>query len=227
MFQIALFEPEIPPNTGNIIRLCANTGSALHLIEPLGFSLDDRGLKRAGLDYHQYAFINTYSSYDKFSEATVKKRVFALSTHATSDFFAALYCRAGTADASGAALTLEDIHVAAFRALLCFLDGCGFSTLEPHLEHCARTLSATLTEAPTFVREYCVANGFADFTVEDPTVWTAPFTGEYAWPRTEGKVFEYACHEANYSFGGIMRGARLLEAEFRGEETGGVLSPTR
>ena len=65
------------------------------------------------------------------------------------------------------------------------------------------------------------------FTVEDPTVWTAPFTGEYAWPRTEGKVFEYACHEANYSFGGIMRGARLLEAEFRGEETGGVLNPTR
>ncbi len=91
MFQIALFEPEIPPNTGNIIRLCANTGSALHLIEPLGFSLDDRGLKRAGLDYHQYAFINTYSSYDKFSEATVKKRVFALSTHATSDFFEARF----------------------------------------------------------------------------------------------------------------------------------------
>ena len=64
------------------------------------------------------------------------------------------------------------------------------------------------------------------FTVEDPTVWTAPFTGEYAWPRTDGKVFEYACHEANYSFGGIMRGARLLEAEFRGEETGGVVNPT-
>jgi hypothetical protein len=66
-----------------------------------------------------------------------------------------------------------------------------------------------------------------NFTVDDPTVWTAPFTGEYAWPRTDNKVFEYACHEANYSFGGIMRGARLLEAEFRGEEFEGVLNPTR
>ena len=65
------------------------------------------------------------------------------------------------------------------------------------------------------------------FTVEDPTVWTAPFTGEYSWPRTDNKVFEYACHEANYSFEGIMRGARLLEAEFRGEEPEGVVNPTR
>ncbi len=65
------------------------------------------------------------------------------------------------------------------------------------------------------------------FTVDDPTIWTTSFTGEYAWPRTDNKVFEYACHEANYSFEGIMRGARLLEAEFRGEETQGVLNPTR
>ena len=65
------------------------------------------------------------------------------------------------------------------------------------------------------------------FTVDDPTVWTAPFTGEYAWPRTDNKVFEYACHEANYSFEGILRGARLLEAEFRGEELEGIPNPTR
>ena len=66
------------------------------------------------------------------------------------------------------------------------------------------------------------------FTVEDPAVWTAPFTGEYAWPRSANKVFEYACHEANYALEGIMRGARLLEAEFRGEELpGGVPHPTR
>ena len=91
MFQIALFEPEIPPNTGNIIRLCANTGSVLHLIEPLGFSLDARELKRAGLDYHQYASINTYTNYTHFSEATAKKRVFALSTHATYDFYEARF----------------------------------------------------------------------------------------------------------------------------------------
>ena len=65
------------------------------------------------------------------------------------------------------------------------------------------------------------------FTVEDSSVWTAPFTGEYSWPRTDNKVFEYACHEANYSFEGIMKGARLLEAEFRGEEPEGVVNPTR
>ena len=67
-----------------------------------------------------------------------------------------------------------------------------------------------------------------NFTVEDPTVWTASFTGEYAWPRSGNKVFEYACHEANYALDGIMRGARFLEAVFRGEEpAGGVPNPTR
>ena len=65
------------------------------------------------------------------------------------------------------------------------------------------------------------------FTVEDPTVWTAPWSGEYVWPASENKVYEYACHEANYSFEDIMRGARLLEAEFRGEELEGVPNPTR
>ena len=65
------------------------------------------------------------------------------------------------------------------------------------------------------------------FTVEDPTVWTAPFTGEYSWPRNSSKVFEYACHEANYALEGIMKGARLLEAEFRGEEPAGIPNPTR
>ena len=65
------------------------------------------------------------------------------------------------------------------------------------------------------------------FTVEDSAVWTTPFTGEYAWPRSENKVFEYACHEANYALEGIMKGARLLEAEFRGEDPDGVANPTR
>ena len=65
------------------------------------------------------------------------------------------------------------------------------------------------------------------FTVDDPTVWTATFTGEYSWPRSGNKVFEYASHEANYALQGIMRGARLLEAEFRGEQPEGVTNPTR
>jgi len=60
LLHVVLYQPEIPPNTGNIIRLCANTGARLHLIEPLGFRLDDRALKRAGLDYHEYAELKTY-----------------------------------------------------------------------------------------------------------------------------------------------------------------------
>ena len=60
MFHIVLFEPEIPPNTGNIIRLCANTGAQLHLVEPLGFKLEDKQLKRAGLDYHEYATLQVH-----------------------------------------------------------------------------------------------------------------------------------------------------------------------
>ena len=66
-----------------------------------------------------------------------------------------------------------------------------------------------------------------NFTVEDPTVWSAPFTGEYTWPRSDNKVYEYACHEGNYAMEGIMHGARLLEAEFRGENPEGVPNPTR
>lgn len=66
MFQVVLVAPEIPPNTGNIIRLCANTGCALHLIEPLGFALDDRQLRRAGLDYHEYASLKIHTSWPAF-----------------------------------------------------------------------------------------------------------------------------------------------------------------
>ena len=64
MFDIILHQPEIPPNTGNVIRLCANTGARLHLVEPLGFSLDDRQLRRAGLDYHEYATLQVHASLD-------------------------------------------------------------------------------------------------------------------------------------------------------------------
>ena len=66
-----------------------------------------------------------------------------------------------------------------------------------------------------------------NFTVDDPTIWTAPWTGEYIWPASDDRVYEYACHEANYALEGIMKGARLLEAEARGEETQGVANPTR
>jgi tRNA (cytidine/uridine-2'-O-)-methyltransferase len=91
MFQVALFEPEIPPNSGNIIRLCANTGTRLHLIEPLGFSLDDRALKRAGLDYHEYASITTHAAYPTFEGSLAGARIFALSTHADNNLFDARF----------------------------------------------------------------------------------------------------------------------------------------
>ena len=86
MFHIVLFEPEIPPNTGNIIRLCANTGAALHLIEPLGFKLEDKQLKRAGLDYHEYANLNIHKNWHEFKLAMTGKRMFAITTKGSQNY---------------------------------------------------------------------------------------------------------------------------------------------
>ena len=86
MLDIILFEPEIPPNTGNIIRLCANTGARLHLIEPLGFDLDDAKLRRAGLDYHEFADVQRYSHLDACLSALADPRLFAFSTRAQRRF---------------------------------------------------------------------------------------------------------------------------------------------
>lgn len=80
MFDIVLFEPEIPPNTGNIIRLCANTGAQLHLVKPLGFELEDKQLKRAGLDYHEFATLKVHQNWDDCKAALASKRMFAITT---------------------------------------------------------------------------------------------------------------------------------------------------
>lgn len=80
MLGIVLYQPEIPPNTGNIIRLCANTGARLHLVRPLGFSLDDAQLRRAGLDYHEYAQLRVYDSLDQLRAERPGARWLALST---------------------------------------------------------------------------------------------------------------------------------------------------
>ncbi|CAA9892179.1 putative rRNA methylase [Candidatus Methylobacter favarea] len=80
MFHIVLYEPEIPANTGNIIRLCANAGMQLHLIQPLGFELDDKKLRRAGLDYHEWVSVIEYSSLNAFIENVRPERIFALTT---------------------------------------------------------------------------------------------------------------------------------------------------
>lgn len=82
MLDIVLFQPEIPPNTGNIIRLCANSGANLHLIHPLGFALTDKQLRRAGLDYHEWAKITHYQSDDEFFLLNSNKRMFACTTKA-------------------------------------------------------------------------------------------------------------------------------------------------
>jgi tRNA (cytidine/uridine-2'-O-)-methyltransferase len=91
MFAIVLVQPEIPPNTGNVIRLCANTGAALHLVEPLGFRMDDRELRRAGLDYHEYAEVVVHAGWTQCKAALSGRRMFAATTKARQDAFAMTY----------------------------------------------------------------------------------------------------------------------------------------
>ena len=86
MYHIILFQPQIPPNTGNIIRLCANTGAHLHLIEPLGFDLDDKHLRRAGLDYHEYASVKQYKNLEDFINTQKPTRIFACSTKGKTNY---------------------------------------------------------------------------------------------------------------------------------------------
>lgn len=85
MIHVGLFEPEIPPNTGNIIRLCANTGASLHLVEPLGFELDDKRLRRAGLDYHEWAAVKRYPDLNSLL-STITGRVFGVTTKGTQRY---------------------------------------------------------------------------------------------------------------------------------------------
>lgn len=86
MFHVILFQPEIPPNTGNIIRLCANSGCQLHLIDPIGFELDDKRLRRAGLDYHEYATLKRHSDLPSCLESLGNPRLFAFTTKARGHF---------------------------------------------------------------------------------------------------------------------------------------------
>ncbi|WP_416191619.1 tRNA (uridine(34)/cytosine(34)/5-carboxymethylaminomethyluridine(34)-2'-O)-methyltransferase TrmL [Neisseria sp. CCUG12390] len=84
MFTIVLYQPEIPPNTGNIIRLCANTGAELHLVKPLGFPLDSAKMKRAGLDYHEFAKLTVHEDFAACLKALEGRRIFALTTKGTT-----------------------------------------------------------------------------------------------------------------------------------------------
>jgi tRNA (cytidine/uridine-2'-O-)-methyltransferase len=91
MLNIVLYQPEIPPNTGNIIRLCVNTGFDLHLIEPLGFDLDDKKLRRAGLDYREFQSLQVHSSWPAYLQAMGSTRVYALSTKGSKCYSAVQY----------------------------------------------------------------------------------------------------------------------------------------
>jgi len=86
MFDIVLYQPEIPPNTGNIIRLCANTGAGLHLVKPLGFALEDKQLRRAGLDYHEFATVKVHEDWQACCDALGRRRMFALTTKGSTRY---------------------------------------------------------------------------------------------------------------------------------------------
>ncbi len=91
MFHVVLYQPEIPPNTGNIIRLCANTGCRLHLIEPLGFEIDDRSLRRAGLDYHEWTTMQAHKNVDACLNSLDFGTLFTFSTHHSVRYDRAIY----------------------------------------------------------------------------------------------------------------------------------------
>ncbi len=87
MFAVVLYQPEIPPNTGNIIRMCANTGAELHLVEPLGFDLSDKHLRRAGLDYHEYARLVRHPDWQACLTALAPRRMFAMTTRGSRNLY--------------------------------------------------------------------------------------------------------------------------------------------
>jgi tRNA (cytidine/uridine-2'-O-)-methyltransferase len=91
MYHVVLFQPEIPPNTGNIIRLCANCGAQLHLIRPLGFDMADKQLRRAGLDYHEFARVQVHDDFAAFQQQVQPRRLFACSTKGGQNYSALRY----------------------------------------------------------------------------------------------------------------------------------------
>ena len=110
MFHVILFNPQIPPNTGNIIRLCANTGASLHLIHPIGFQMDEKSCRRAGLDYHDMARVTQYDSLDECRAALGDPRLFAVTKFATQPYTEIAF-QAGDALLFGAETTGLPDHI--------------------------------------------------------------------------------------------------------------------
>lgn len=129
MFNIVLVEPEIPPNTGNVIRLAANTGCRLHLIEPLGFSMDDKHMRRAGLDYHEYAELSRHADWAAFlaAEQPDPLRLFALTTRGSRRVHEAVFAPGDWlvfgSETRGLAPELRDAFAPAQRLKLPMLEG--------------------------------------------------------------------------------------------------------
>ncbi|MDO8248124.1 MAG: tRNA (uridine(34)/cytosine(34)/5-carboxymethylaminomethyluridine(34)-2'-O)-methyltransferase TrmL [Rhodoferax sp.] len=121
MFHIVLVEPEIPPNTGNVIRLAANTGCTLHLIEPLGFSMDDKHMRRAGLDYHEYATLKRHASWQAFleTENPVPERLFTLTTRGTRSPYEVAFKRGDWLVFGSETKGISDVVRAAFAPVQC------------------------------------------------------------------------------------------------------------
>jgi len=127
MLDIVLVEPEIPPNTGNVIRLAANTGARLHLVKPLGFSLADKNLRRAGLDYHEYASLTVHENWARFAREMQGRRMFAFATKAERLFTEVQYARDDVLifgkEASGLASTILETFAPEMRLRLPMLPG--------------------------------------------------------------------------------------------------------
>jgi len=121
MFHIVLVEPEIPPNTGNVIRLAANTGCALHLVEPLGFSMDDKHMRRAGLDYHEYATVERHANWNDFlaSARPDPQRLFTLTTRGTYSPYSTAFQRGDWLVFGSETKGLPDAVRASFAAQQC------------------------------------------------------------------------------------------------------------
>jgi tRNA (cytidine/uridine-2'-O-)-methyltransferase len=116
VFDVVLYQPEIPPNAGNVIRLCANVGARLHLVEPLGFTLEDKQLRRAGLDYHEMTTVQVHPGWDSVAAVLAGRRIFAASTRGGVPY-ASLSYQAGDAFVFGAETAgLPDEFLAAFPA---------------------------------------------------------------------------------------------------------------
>ncbi len=116
MFDVVLYRPEIPPNAGNVIRLCANTGARLHLVEPLGFAMDDKQLRRAGLDYHEYAKVTVHRDWAACGAALGDRRMFALSTRGTVEYSQVAYAADDVFVFGGETAGLPEEILAGFEA---------------------------------------------------------------------------------------------------------------